>query len=178
MINAQSFLQPGTNPIEALKLVTNPGTAMTLFGRTLRWSVLLTLLATAMMAEVFLATQSVESIVNSRAFLNVVFMMLLFVVLSAALWVLLMFVFSETIRGCLCGCLNKLFDCIDRCTGSFVSSSASSLFGLRRNINTTSEMSDDMDEAGRDGEEWTCRMVRYVYVLRSFRPSSRLFLTF
>jgi len=118
-----------------------------------------------MFAEVFLSAQSIDSIIKGRAFFDVVVMLLMFMVLTAALWVLLINIFGEVVRGCLPRCGHNLFDSIDAYTGSFVNTVAFGLFGLKKGARaTTGMMSDDMEDSTE--EEWTGRI---AYMERSIQ---------
>lgn len=146
----ESFLRPGTNPIEELKLANSSKGYLVAFGRMLRWLVLLSLVGTALYAEVYLFTQSIEFIRARRAFLNVAFMVIIVIILTAALWVLVFYSLSSIIIGvlprfCRCG-----FTAIDNCTGRFARKVASLLFGLN--------VASMPDEDGNVEEEWTGRL--------------------
>ena len=148
--------------MDALKLVKSPGAALVMGVKILRWAVLVSLIVTAMSAEVFLAAKSIEYIQERRGFINVIIMIFLFAVLTSALWVLLIFAFGNVLRSCLPQCGRRVFDCIYRYTIACVKHSASALFGLRNDVQTKSALSDDPDN---DDEEWSCRI---VYMERQF----------
>lgn len=147
----ESFLRPGTNPMAALKLATTPSNCFVAAGRLLRWCVLLSLVVTAMSAEVYLAAQSIQFIKFHKSFFNVIFMLTIVVVLTCALWVLLYCTLGELMRTVLPNWLGHMFDVIDRCTDYLVKGVATQVFGLNDRTTRTASGEDDEEE------EWVGR---------------------
>jgi len=159
----ESFLRPGTNPINELKVIKSPGTALMVFGRILRWFVLISLLVTAMYAEVYLVSRAVTGFrTRQLPLLTMVIVVILVLILTAALWVLFFFTLSGLVQSVLPKKMNDSVSALDRCTDKFVKSVASRLFGL---VEVTRSKATFDEETGEAGEEWTGRL---TYMEKSF----------
>lgn len=155
------FLQPGSNPVEDLKVIRSPGKALVSCLRVLRWLILISLIATAFSAEVFLVAQAIASLRVFSSIFTVVMMGILSIVLTAALWVLIIFAFGNAIRACFCRCGTRIFDGIDKWTNYLVKLIGRLLFGLSFKKKATSFEEEDTGE-----EEWTGRLVYMEHAMK------------
>jgi hypothetical protein len=147
----ESFLKPGGSPVFMLN--ASPTKIVAAGIALLRWGVLITLVVTAMYAEVFIVTQAVSSIVNQSAYLTVIFMTILAVVLTCALWILVVFAVGGVARAVAPGIVGSVVRFLDRLTESFSKAMAYRLFGLSKAERTPFPTSADEEE-----EEWQGRM--------------------
>jgi hypothetical protein len=133
----------------------------------LRWGVLITLVVTAMYAEVFIVTQAVSSIVNQSAYFTVIFMTILALVLTCALWILVFFTVGGVARAVAPGIVGSVVRFLDRLTDSFSKAMAYRLFGLSKAERTPFPTSADEEE-----EEWQGRMAHMEQMI--FKTGNRI----
>jgi hypothetical protein len=145
----ESFLKPGSNPVAELN--ASPTKIMGTGFAILRWSVFVTLVVTAMYAEVFIVTQAISSIVNRSAYFTVIFMTALAVVLTCALWILVFFAIGGVVRAVAPGIIGSVVRLLDRVTNSFSKAMAFRLFGLSKAERTPFSIDNDDEEDGWQG---------------------------
>jgi len=101
----EQFLQPGSNPLEGIDhdLIRNPHQCISIISRIIRWIVLLGLLVTALIAEVFLMGQAINALLGgSTDIFIVIVMVLMCFVLTVALWVIIHDLLSKMAGNCQC----------------------------------------------------------------------------
>jgi hypothetical protein len=81
---------------------------------------------------------------------------MLSLLLSSALWIMIMFALQGFIRPNLRGRFVCIYDTIDKCTNRFVAAVSRRLFGLKDN--TKGERTSLDDNAGPAEEDWTGRL--------------------
>jgi hypothetical protein len=113
-----------------------------------------------MYAEVFMVTQAISSIVHRQAYLTVIFMTLLAVVLTCALWILVVFAVGGVARAMAPGFIGSVVRFLDRITGSFSKAMASRLFGLSKAERTPFPTGSHDEE-----EEWQGKMAHMEQVV-------------
>jgi hypothetical protein len=154
----ESFLKPGSNPVADLN--ASPTKIVATGFAILRWGLLVTLVVTAMYAEVFIVTQAISSIVNRSAYFTVIFMTVLAVVLTCALWILVFFAIGGVARAVAPGIIGSVVRLLDRITDSFSKAMAFRLFGLSKAERTPFVIGKDDDE-----EEWQGRVAHLEQVV-------------
>lgn len=149
----ESFLQPGSNPVATWN-VQSPtkalGTSLAFF----RWCVLLSLVVTAMYSEVFLVRQAIESIVNFASYFTLVLTGILVVILTCALWIMVIFAIGGVARAMAPGVIGRIVRKLDTWTHNFSKFTASRLFGLSKSERMPYSIVDEDSEE----EEWEGRM--------------------
>lgn len=152
----EAFLRPGTNPLERLSEFNTPKKATMWAGVTFRWLVLLTLLVTAMNAEVFLATRAVLSAKEGGNWLYVLFSIVLSLTLTVALWIVVVYALENFIQSFAPASLKRFFIVCNKCSQWVVDLVASQLFGVRRTTATASTAT--VGDGEELEEEWTGRL--------------------
>ena len=152
----ESFLRPGTNPFESLSKVDSPQQAAVCASVAFRWLVLLTLLVTAMNAEVFLVTRAIYSAKDSGSWLYVLFSIVLALTLTVALWIVVVHALEKFVQSYAPESLKRFYNMSNKCSQWVVNQVARRLFGVRQTAATTSSGSLVGGEEGE--EEWAGRL--------------------
>jgi hypothetical protein len=131
------FLRPGSSPLQVGNVATPSRKAFIVGTHVFRWIVLGTLILTAMSAEIFLAGRAVQSAKagGDSDLFYVALSILLTVLLSVALWIVVVFVFEPIVQRCAPRIVVCTFGLCRRCSLSIVALVASRLFGVGQGAN-------------------------------------------
>lgn len=147
----EEFLRPGTNPLKGIKLVMRRNSVRVL-GRLFRWVVLLSLIMTAMVAEMFLVSRLIFLVqTDTQGVVYIITVSTLGTILAIALWIVSRFAFEGIIRSCAPAPVSRGFDYSATYTNKFVERLSGFMFGQRRDPFA----SDESD--GNFNDEWISR---------------------
>jgi hypothetical protein len=134
-----------------------------LISRLVRWAALLSLIFTAMMAEIFLISRIISLVQDGADKVTfLIVLSILVTILTIALWIVARFAFHGIVRKCVSGPLSRGLDISVTYTNKFVEKLSGFLFGKRRDP----FVSNDPDESHDD--EWISRV---SYLEKTFERS-------
>jgi hypothetical protein len=148
----EGFLRPGMDATERTNAWNSTKGLLHTTNHVGRWFVLISLIATAMNAEVYLVLRAVSLIGQGKDYLIIIGISVLAVVLTAALWIIVGFSLEHLIRNFAPGRVVHIFDVIDTFTNYHTGVIGTRLFGLK----VHSKNNGDIGEAD---EEWTGRLL-------------------
>jgi hypothetical protein len=156
------ILRPFINPTaDSLRWTQRRRSAVILFGRVFRWVVLLSLLVTALDAEIYLVGKAIEHGKNQDSFFTLVCVAFLAIILACALWIVVMFAMEGFIRACFPVLAIRFFE-KDAWMSIVVRKIARRLFGLESEADIFAQVDDQAEE------EWEGRL---TYLEKSFERS-------
>lgn len=147
----ESFLRPGTDPIEGLKALKTSGMSLVIWFKLLRWLVLISLVVTGSYALVYLGSRFSLGLVGKISFFKTIFVFCVLIVLAPALWILLFFAIGDVLMRCIPRSLDDYVQSIDKAFKRVIHVVAANLFGLGETARTRSLLE---DEATDIEEEW------------------------
>lgn len=137
----ESFLRLEANFAQGLTTIESPGKALVVSGKILCWLALISLIVTAVYAEIYLAARTTNFLsMKSIPVIQVIITLLMVVLLTAALWDLFFFAVGGVARGLLPNKLKGCFRSVDWFSGFVVHRTTSRLFGLAEKTRTNASL--------------------------------------
>lgn len=152
----EQFLQPGTRPLVLTKVFESRLKLFSFLSRLFKWLVLMSLIATAMVAEVFLVRRAIQVTTDGYTdWATLCLVGFLSISLAFSLWIMFSFAFERMVWKFTPSYLN-------RCTRFIVRTMSKTIFGSPVRLGAN-------DDDGRD-DEWSGRM---TYIERMFERSQQ-----
>jgi hypothetical protein len=144
----ERFLRPGLDASERTNAWNSTRGLLYTANHVGRWFVLISLIATAMNAEVYLVLRAVSLIGKGKQYLVGISISILAVVLTIALWIIVCFSLENLIRNYAPNRVVQVFDLIDTFTIRHIGGIGVRLFGLKNHV-----------DIGETDEEWAGRLL-------------------
>ena len=160
----EGFLRPGSNPLDSM-YIDSPRKAVICCVHVFRWLVLLTLIATATHAEVFLVSRAVLAmeIGGNPDVFYLLLSVILALILTVALWIVVVFVLEKAVQRYAPRPISQIFDLCNKCSLYAVKLVAGRIFGVRQTVDVPLKGQDE----GNDGEEWNGRIDHIEHMLEN-----------
>jgi hypothetical protein len=144
----ERFLRPGLDVSERTNAWNSTRGLLYTANHVARWFVLISLIATAMSAEVYLVLRAVSLIGKEKQYLIGISISILAVVLTVALWIIVCFSLENLIRNYTPNGVVRVFDIVDSFTIRHTGVIGNRLFGLKNH-----------GDIGEKDEEWAGRLL-------------------
>lgn len=149
----EAFLHPGVKPVDnELGSATKAFYSLFYIGR---WLVLISMILTALNAEIFHASRAVLAIRSHQDYFNLVTAVVLFVLLSAGLLVMTIFAFENLVEQFAPSWAQAIFEIFQRLSSICVRLGAWYIFGVRE-VSVAGVK--EIDTKDSEGEEWYGRL--------------------
>lgn len=149
----ESFLRPGVKPVDSgVGSATKAFFSLFYIGR---WLVLISMISTALNAEIFHASRAIVAIDRRQDYFNLIVAVVLLVSLSAGLLIMTIFAFEHIVEQFAPGWTKAIFGIFQRISNRFVRVGAWYIFGVREvSIAGVKEI----DTKDAEGDEWNGRL--------------------
>lgn len=149
----EAFLRPGVKPGD-----NEVGSATKAFFTLFyigRWLVLISMISTALNAEIFHASRATLAIKNRQGYFNLIIAVVLFVLLSAGLLIMTIFAFEHIVEEFAPGWAKSFFGIFQRISNRCVLLGAWYIFGVRE-VSVAGVK--EIDTKDSEGDEWNGRL--------------------
>ena len=148
----EAFLRPGAKPTD--NVVGSATKAFFTLFYVGRWLVLISMILTALNAEIFHASRAIVAIDRRDDYFNLIVAVVLLVLLSAGLLIMTIFAFEHIVKFTP-GCFKKTFGFFQNISDRFVRIGAWYIFGVRE-VSVAGVKEIDTKDA--EGDEWNGRL--------------------
>jgi hypothetical protein len=148
----EGFLRPGSDATERTNAWNSTRGLLYTANRVGRWLVLISLIATAMNAEVYLVLRAISLIGKGKGWIIIISVSVLAVMLTASLWIIVGFSLENLIRNYAPDRVVHIFDVIDNLTARYTAVIGTRLFGME-------VLSKNNGDTGEVDEEWAGRLL-------------------
>ncbi len=149
----EAFLRPGMKPLKnEVGSATKAFFTLFYFGR---WLVLLSMISTALNAEIFHASRAIVAVDRRQDYFNLIVAVVLFVLLSAGLLIMTIFAFENIVDEFTPGWMKGFFNIFQRISNFLVGIGAWYIFGVRE-VSVAGVKEIDTKDA--EGDEWNGRI--------------------